>query len=96
MCHVNSNQRALVHLSALKTMRVVQAGADGAVEEGELRVTPAAESVLSGQHAANAAGLVQHGQVYTPLLLPFCLMLLVADIMGLISWGLFILCWYVM
>ncbi len=69
-----------MHLSAL---RVMQAGTDGAVEEGGvLKDTPAADGALTGLHAANATGQAQHGQVYTPLSLPCCLMLLVAGIMG--------------
>ncbi len=63
-------------------MRVMQAGIDGAVEEGEVQDKPAAEGALTGQHAAHATSQAQHGQVYTPLLLPCCFMLLVADIMG--------------
>ena len=60
-----------MHLSALKTMRVMQAGTDGAVEEGGVvKEKPAADGALTGQHAANATGQAQHGQVYTPLLLP--------------------------
>jgi len=52
-------------------MRVMQAGTDGAVEEGGVvKEKPAADGALTGQHAANATGQAQHGQVYTPLLLP--------------------------
>ncbi len=75
-----------MHLSALKTMHVMQAGTDGAEqEEGVVKDTPAAAGALTGQHALVKSCMVRYTHLFSSRCLSCCLMLVNAGIMGLAS-----------